>query len=257
MEKYKNITELQSYQIITPMTQDMYDDELFHAVCASNCVAVDYFLQRIDDTYLNACELLSSTEDITVAELILVSIQYKIFRRLNACLSKIKSLDVLQYLVGHDIAVFNIGYKKSECVRMATLTNDIERVKCFLDTRSVRSFDLCTRGLNTMDKSCVELAYYNKNDEMLKLFISSGLDYSFSEFSYELREHLVRLNNIVCIGKNKNKRQILRLFISGVDIDDIGVQVMDSAFPECLGNDIMYTLRTKRLIRSIYGSDAI
>ena len=252
MEKYINISELLTYQIVTPMSSDLYDTELVYAVNAGNAVAVKYMITRVPDPHYYLCDLLSITKDILVAEILLESVDFLTFRRLNAALSKIESLEVLDYILNHDIALFNMAYRKSECIRYAALINDYDRVKCFLSSRTVHPFDLCVSSLTTIDKSCVELAFYNKNDEMLKLFIASGRTYTSVYFSYELSEHLSLLRNNMCRDITVNKRKIFNLCkYEGSTFHDIDSSIFKLAFPECMGNIVLYNLKTSRLLRSV------
>jgi hypothetical protein len=255
MDKYVNINELQTYQIVTPMPSEKYESELFFASMAGNSTAVSYMIERVEDPYQHVCALISCAADVLIVEILLGAIQFRVFRRLNNCLSQVESLSILHYLLNHDIALFNNSHKKSEALRIATLKNDVDRVRCFLSSRTSRTCNLLAPGLNTLDKCCVELAYYNENDEILKLFIVSGTMYYNISFSLELQSHINTLKNEICISRIQSKRKIFHsMFIDHCRYNELNNTVLESAFPECMGNTNLQLLKAKRLIHSIHQS---
>ena len=259
MEKYINLNEYDTIQVMVDIDREMYETELPLAVMANNAVAVNHMISRVDDPIAHVADLMSITNDVLVAEVLLEAINFKVFRRLNSCLSKIKSLQVLHYLLNHDYAQFNMAHKKSECIRLATLDNDYERVKCFIHSRNFANYSLTRRGLNTLDKCCVELAFYNGNDEMLMLFINSGSTYWSDEYSDSLKQKLTDLQNNTCRSKMSNKRKLFEMFDKDkcMDIDDLPDDVLNLAFPECKSNKRLCKLKAERLIASVYQPAAV
>lgn len=260
MEKYQNKQEYETIRLMMEIKSDSYRDELFHAVMAKNSVAVEYMLNKMgmDEICSVLSDLLIIANDVLVVEVLLKSINYRVYRRLNACLSKIKSLEILNYIINHDYAHFNIGYKKSECVRYAVLNDDIERVKCFLMKKGFRNIDLTIQGLDTKNKCCVELAFDNGNDDMLELFINSGLEFYSDTFSEPLKERLRYIKGRICKNKFRGKLKIIDLYSnSSMSINDLPEEICYKAFPECMYDVAMTRLKAKRLIKSIHHSTTV
>lgn len=256
MEKYKNKNEFETIQIIVDIEKEKYVYEIPFAIEASNVVAVNYMVTRLEDNdvYSNITEWISNTTNVLVAEVLLEAINFEVFRRLNACLSRIRSLEVLEYIVNHDYAQFNLAYKKSECMRYATMNNDYERVKIFVSKRNYRNFNLLARGLDTNDKNCIELAFANGNDKMITLFINSGAQYIDHLMSNKLKDHLMLLKGEICKSKSLGKRKLAELYFNGEDRDDA---LLDQAFPECLGNKRIISVRVQRLFEAIHKSTSV
>lgn len=256
MEKYKNKSEFDTIQIITEIEKEKYVYEIPFAIEASNIVAVNYMVSRLDDNdvYSNITEWLSNTTNVLVAEVLLEAVNFEVFRRHNACLSRIKSLEVLEYIINHDYAQFNLAYRKSECLRYATMNDDYERVKVFVSKKHYRNFSLLSRGLDTNDKNCIELAFANENDKMLTLFINSGAQYVDNLMSDKLKNHLTLLKGEICKSKSIGKRKLAELYFNGEDHNDA---LLDQAFPECLGNKRIINIRVQRLFEAIHKSTSI
>jgi hypothetical protein len=253
MDKYIDKSEYETIQLMIGIDQEDYVEELFHAVFANNVVAVNYMITRLpsNDVYNLVTDLLSNTDDVLIAEVLLEAINFRVFRRLNTCLSRIENLEVLEYLLTHDYAQFNIAYRKSECLRYATLKNDYERVKLFVAGRKYKNYSLTCRGMDTANKCAVELAYFNKNDKILKLFINSGVNYIDVMYSLPLLEHLRNLKAEICKSKCSNKRKIIEMYEKHEEIPD---KIIEQAFPECLYDKRIGKIKTRRLIRSAYHS---
>lgn len=254
MEKFRGLNEYDTTQLLLQIHQNDYDKELINAVHADNHIAVEYMISRVNDPFYYLNDLLTETKDVLVAEVLLKSVNYQPFRRLNACLSKVKSLEVLNYLVNHDVMRFNLGYKKSQCLRFAALCNDMERMTCFLTSGHRRNYDLTVRGMNTLNKNCVELAFMNGNDDMLKLFIRSGSNYFSIDMCDKLNERLIYLRSVICRDKMENRRKLFNLIIRdrSMKYSDLPIDVLEKAFPECISNVRLCRIKARRLVASAY-----
>lgn len=260
MEKYIGKNEYNTIQLMMSIDSEDFIHELPFAVKAQNIVAVNYMLSRIckDDLHLEITNLLSMTDDVLIAEVLLESVDFIVFRRMNSCLSRIKSLEVLEYLLNHEVAHFNVRYRSSECLRYATLVNDFERVMCFIVKKNYKNYSLTVRGMDTKNKCCVELAFDNGNDEMMKLFINSGVPYYDESFSEKLKKHLKILEAEICDEKTSARRMLLEIYYENdIEIHELPIGLRNKAYPECFGNNGLTRLKMSCLIRSVNQSTTI
>lgn len=254
MDKYINLNEYETTQLLLGIDNNEFDKEIIHAVCASNVVAVGYMLSKIRDPFLLATSLMCETTDVLVAEKILESIEFTVFARLNSCLTKMKTTDVLAYLVNHDVARFDLSYNNSECLRHATMNNDYEKVKMLMTCRQRMTLKLTWRGNDTFGKSSIELAFKNNNDDILRLFLNSGLRCAEPSFSIPLIEKITEVVKHKCSDRIKSRRQIFELYMSkSRSTRDIVVpeDVLNKAFPETQFNERLGYLKVKSMVRSL------
>ena len=120
-----------------------------------------------------ALDILLVATDVRMIEILLQALSFKIHRSLNSCLTRIKNIEVLWYLVTHPYANFKVGYRQSEPLRFAVLNNEIEIVRIFM--MGYRQASIHTRGLTTNGKSAVELAVMFDNKAIIKTFLERGL----------------------------------------------------------------------------------
>lgn len=231
------IGENDTIRYILTLHRDAYEGEAVKAARAGNLFALNYLLGQLDT--IDMTSLLCACHDESAAEVVLRSVHYRVPRRLNGILSVIENLTVLRYLLTHDVACFNIAFRQWQCVRYAVQDDDIARVKCFVECCS--SIDPTCRAPSTDNMNCFELAYENKNEEMVRLLF--GMNNNFP-----LRETIrnTKAYNFVQNVRNRICREVTNARYEGSQLrrrgEHIPISVLQKAFPGVYDMGILRSL---------------
>lgn len=131
----------------------------------------DLLLTTISHVDNYATDILIVANDIHMVEKTLSALSYTVHRSLNACLSIIANLEILNYIVTHPYAKFRVNYRQSEALRYAVLNCEMDRLGVLL---LGRHGDVHDRGSTTNGKSAVELAVMFDNKMAIKMFLGAG-----------------------------------------------------------------------------------
>mgnify|MGYP000513028403 CR=1 FL=1 len=257
MQKYlDNDTEKIINELIKINDEEkLVGDELYMATAAKNAVAVDFILNKVNflSTLDAAIIIPIAGNDIVIVEMILKKISYLVTPSVNCCLDVVH-VETLRFLLSHNVAYFTPGAEHSLYVRNAVMKKDYERVHTFLfsPNSNNNSINLLAKDADTtLGRSCVELAYFNKDDKMLKLFINSGLTYySALRLSPEIQKHLRILENEICYSKFTNRRILLKNYKRRRISPNVKQEVYDLAFPRYVGDEYMQRRKAKIMCES-------
>lgn len=138
----------------------------------------------------NVFPVLTNTKSTAVVDIMLNSINNTITRSLNKVLTYITDLNILIYILNHPKARFNPGYRQFECVRIATLNGNLDRVRVFIDNAVV---NIHSSGKSTLDKTCVELAVIFNYHNIIELFIDNGLKVISAQYTDQINRELIKI----------------------------------------------------------------
>jgi hypothetical protein len=139
-----------------------------------------------------AYDVIVSTSNVAIVETMLSAIRYSVDRPLNKCLSIVKDMGILGYLLSHPMASFHVGYKSFRALRIAVLNNDLCRVSTFL-TSSKWELGIHAAAMDTMQKSSVEIAVQFNHNAILNMFIDHGFECRNDRYSDNVNKYVCGL----------------------------------------------------------------
>lgn len=179
-------------ELLDMVQNNKHDSDFLESLLVENAKIGDSFgvgviLPHVDP-HSNAYSVIVNATTKEVIDLMLRALNNTIPRGLNVVLRDVACLEMLEYLLRHARARFNVGYHQYECVRVATLNGDVNRVNVFLNCSTV---NIHASGRNTMDKTCVELAVVFNYSEIVDLFIARGLKVTHAGYSDRVNRHVI------------------------------------------------------------------
>lgn len=147
-----------------------------------------------------AFNIIVGTHDIIIVEKTLSALEYVIPRRLNRCLQVINDMEILEFLMTHQVVRFNLAYRNWEALRMSVLNNDHVRVRLFLASRK-HMINVHSRGINTMNKSVVEIAVMYEHDDIIRSMIEVGIECEDEQYSKRINDYVRKIKTDMDIRK--------------------------------------------------------
>lgn len=135
------------------------------------------------------------------------------------------------------------------------MRNDYERVKCFLDIDGRKGYSLLDSKWDTMGKSCVELAYYNDNKNIMSLFVlTDDLLLYDTTLPTPIIDFMSDVQDDICRGRITNKRKMIEIY---KNTREIPLDIITQSFPECFGDTRLLKLKARQLLHSSYHSSSL
>jgi transcriptional antiterminator Rof (Rho-off) len=189
---------------------DFLENLTIECAKANKVIGMRFILEKAPHV-ANIHNVITNTTSKEIVDIALSVLNNNVPRSLNTCLREVKDLSILKHLLTHRRAKFLVGYRQYECVRLAVLDGDVQRVNTFLQNSNV---DIHSSGVNTMDKTCVELACMFKYDIMIEMFMGHGLNCLCSTYSDNIKKHVIELQ---CEFQKKREiavNELLQAYIS-------------------------------------------
>ena len=160
----------------------------------------DNLLKTVEHADTYSFDILMCAKDIRMIETLLIHMEYKIHRSLNAILSRINDFVILRYLVTHPYANFKVGYRSSEAIRFAVLNNQMDRLVILLCGRHV---NVHAKHLTTNSKSAIELAVMFNNKMAIKMFMEKGFVCTHESYTSFVNKYVADIERELSLQKIK------------------------------------------------------
>jgi hypothetical protein len=194
----------------------------------------------------HAFEILTETDDIHVVESLFAAMNYKIFRSLHACLSTIKNMAVLEYVLTHKRSPLNIAYKSYSALRVAVLNMDVSRVAVFISC--CKHLDVHVRGTTTMGKSAVEIAVTFGYVFILLMFIENGITCTHETNSPSTNLYIKVLQRDYCFTQLNKISTLTNLVLS----DNRQNRMINEELFQYGASDLMTLAKTSDVVSQVY-----
>jgi hypothetical protein len=206
-------------------------DHLNAAVRVENAQAVGLLLSRtfcsLPEVYLK--HVIESTKNVTVIEEALKACDYSIPGNVNTVLTTVDDTTVIEFLLTHEICVFNTQYDKSRCVKDAVKNFKNEKLKLLItySAVNVHSIDLAS------GETILDLAYRFRNGEAVRLLhvFSLIVPHKLSQLRPKVMKFCIKNMTKSCNEKTEAKATIVRDYIAAPPDYVVQIGIAAKAFP--------------------------